>query len=321
MKILVQSIFCLILPLFALSFQTQAAEQCVAPALVAVVDTGIDADHVDLASHLWHDPKQKSTFGWDAIRNLPNPSDFHGHGTHVSGIIVNQSQGCAQIMAIRYYSELDPGSINLKHSIVALNYAIDHGAKIINYSGGGPIFEEDEYLALKKAEAKGILVIAAAGNDHADIDRPDFHYYPASYNLSNIITVASVDANNHWVASSSWGKKQVTTAAWGDGVNSSFPGPNLDDLNSAHNIHRVMSGTSQATAFVSGVAALILGKNPNLTPKNIKRLIVRSTLLLPELKNKVASGGIIDLDKALKLIPKYKPQMATRFISSEPTEY
>jgi subtilisin family serine protease len=178
-----------------------------------------------------------------------DPSDDHGHGTHVAGIIgavTNLDSGVSGvaprvlIMAVKYYSESNPGSVNLKNTIDALNYAIDRGARIINYSGGGPEYSEAEYLAIKRAESRGILVVAAAGNEHQNTDLRERLYYPQAYGLSNIISVAATDINNNLLPSSNWGKSKIDVAAPGENIYSTLPG----------NRYGYMTGTSQATAFV-----------------------------------------------------------------------
>jgi thermitase len=108
--------------------------------VVAVIDTGIDANHPDLKANLWRAPDQdghvssNSIYGWDFVTKSANPSDFHGHGTHIAGIIgaiANPKTGTAgvnqyvQIMPVRYYSESAPGSVNLANTIKALHYAIE----------------------------------------------------------------------------------------------------------------------------------------------------------------------------------------------------
>jgi thermitase len=274
--------------------------------VVAVIDTGIDPEHPDLKPNLWKAPGSRATpvYGWDFVNRAPNPTDPHGHGTHIAGIIgalSNPKSGTSgvapkvQIMPIRYYSEIAPGSINLANTIKALHYAIDNGAKIINYSGGGPEYSEEEFQAMKKAEARGVLIVAAAGNEHNNTDREDRRYYPAAYQskgLRNIITVASIDSENKILPSSNWGVRSVDVAAPGEGILSTIPG----------NRYGKMTGTSQATAFVSGVAALILSKAPHLTPSQVKDIIVRSATRLAGLAGKVASGGKINALQALTLI-------------------
>ncbi len=268
--------------------------------VVSVIDTGIDATHPDLAKNLWKDKTrpQAGIYGWNFISNKPNPGDELGHGTHVSGIIgaVSDPQkgisGVAHqvsIMPLKYYSDYNRGSANLEYTIKAINYAIDHGAKIINYSGGGPKFVEEEYLALKRAEAQGVLFVAAAGNDGNDTDQNKNFYYPSAYGLKNIISVAATNEKNQLLGTSNWGKKKVDLAAPGENIFSTLPGGRSG----------TMTGTSQATAFVTGVAALLLSQNAQLTPEQLKQILVESVDRLPQLKNKVASGGRLNAYAAL----------------------
>ncbi|NDG84147.1 MAG: serine protease/subtilase, partial [Proteobacteria bacterium] len=275
--------------------------------VVAVIDTGIDATHPDIRPNLWRSPGSMnqpgsgSVYGWDFVNRTSNPSDLHGHGTHIAGIIgaiANPKLGTSgvspsvQIMPVRYYSETAPGSVNLANTIKALHYAIDNGARIINYSGGGPEYSEEEYQAMKKAEEHGVLIVAAAGNEHHNTDLEEHRYYPAAYQLKglrNIITVASIDSDNHILSSSNWGMRSVDVAAPGEGILSTIPGGRYGK----------MTGTSQATAFVSGIAALILSKSPNLLPHQVKELIIRNSTPVASLRGKVASSGKVDAYRAL----------------------
>lgn len=278
--------------------------------VVAVIDTGIDPKHPLLKNNLWKSPKDPSVYGWNFVTNKPNPTDDHGHGTHVAGIIgatTDLTQGISgviqnvSIMAVKYYSEASPGAVNLSNTIKALNYAIDNGAQIINYSGGGPEFSEDEYLAMKKAEAKGILVVAAAGNERKNSDLIENYYYPAAYGLSNIISVAAIDRDNLLLRSSNWGVKKVDVAAPGENIYSTLPDGRVG----------YMSGTSQATAFVSGMAALLLSQDSSLTPSKIKEIIRGSTDSIATLKGRIASGGRVNAYKSLIALTTPKSETLT----------
>jgi thermitase len=292
--------------------------------IVAVIDTGIDATHPDLKANLWKAPSldgrpgSGSTYGWDFVTKTSNPIDIHGHGTHIAGIIgavANAKMGTAgiaqnvQIMPVRYYSETAPGSVNLANTIKALHYAIDNGARIINYSGGGPEYSEEEFQAMKKADQKGVLIVAAAGNDHRNTDIEDNRYYPAAYTLKglkNIITVASIDPTNKLLPSSNWGSKSVDIAAPGEGILSTLPGGRYGK----------MSGTSQATAFVTGVAALLLSKQPGLSPAQVKDIILRNVDPINSLYGKISSGGKLDAYKAvMALEPIKSPVLAHNTVS------
>lgn len=269
--------------------------------VIAIIDTGIDPSHKDLHSNVWHDEKAKeygNIYGWNYVLNKPNPMDEHGHGTHIAGIIgavANPKTGVSgvahsvSLMAVKYYSDANPGSVNLSNTVKAIYYAIDHGANIINYSGGGPEFSEEEYLAIRRAEEKGILFVAAAGNERQNTDMIENYYYPCAYRLTNIICASATDIKNNLLTSSNWGKTQVHVAAPGENIFSTLPGGR----------YGYMSGTSQATAFVSGIAGLLLSHNGKLKPYEIKEIIMNSVDKIPQLSGKVASGGRVNALNAL----------------------
>ncbi|NBU20794.1 serine protease [bacterium] len=279
--------------------------------VVAVIDTGIDPNHQALSKNLWKDPSdKKGKFGKNFVDPECNPIDEHGHGTHVAGIIGAEldrelgTSGVAHrvsLMPIKYYSESNSGTVNLSNTIQAIHYAIDHGAKIINYSGGGPEFSEQEYLAIKKAESKGILFIAAAGNEKQNIDQSNNFYFPASYSnpaafrnlphspLKNIVVVAATNKKNDLIPASNWGKTSVDVAAPGEDILSTLPNGRSG----------VLTGTSQATAFVTGIAALILAENSRLTPSLVKKILIESSDHFTKLSEKVKSSGRVNVYKAV----------------------
>ncbi|MCB0405283.1 MAG: S8 family serine peptidase [Bdellovibrionales bacterium] len=265
-------------------------KSCSKDIVVAVVDTGIDYTHPELKQNIWVNkgevgawtPKDlKSTAcrdkrcngidddhngfvddatGWDFVHNVPLPFDTHGHGTHIAGIIASAAANGAgvsgvcpnvSIMALKYYDNSVLGYNNLQNTVKAIEYAIRNGAQIINYSGGGSDPAPIEAMAVKKAGEKGILFVAASGNDGRNNDW--MPYYPASYELDNIISVASLDQANKLLSSSNYGKKTVDMAAPGLGILSTLPSSRFG----------TMSGTSQATAFVTGAAALLASQQPS----------------------------------------------------------
>jgi thermitase len=266
--------------------------------IVAVIDTGIDASHPDLKDNVCRHGNDE--YGFDFVTNKKNPGDAHGHGSHVAGIIGATAKNAAGaigvapnvcIMAVRYYSDTATGAQNLANTVKALNYAVEHGANVINYSGGGAEFSMQEMQAIKRAEAKGIIVVAAAGNEYQDTDLGGNAYYPAAYGLSNIIAVAATNIHNQILPSSNWGKKHVHVAAPGENIFSTLP----------KGRYGYLTGTSQATAFVSGLAALILSENPTLKPYEVRDIIMKTTDKLDSLKDKVASGGRINAYAALRM--------------------
>lgn len=291
--------------------------------IVAIIDTGADVRHPDLADNIWKNPGEtgldanghdKSTNGkdndgngyindvngWNFVDNNNNVVDNHGHGTHISGIVgavggngVGISGVCPKVslMILKYFDPKSKGNDNLRNTVRAIRYAVDMGANIINYSGGGIDPNDDEFAAVKYANDHGVLFVAAAGNEHSNSDVS--HYYPADYNLSNIISVTAIDPVAKVLRSSNFGKTSVNIAAPGEGIYSTLPGGN----------YGYMTGTSQATAFVSGVAALILSHNKDFSADQVKKQIVATADELPGLRDKSSSGGKLNSYAALAIQP------------------
>jgi thermitase len=262
--------------------------------VVAVVDTGIQFDHPFLKENI-HVVKNKSSeenYGVDfSIKNSTlTPHDQHGHGTHVAGIIKSVFPK-VKILALKYYNPQASGQDNLNSTIKALEYAVNANVDVINYSGGGPEPSVEELRILKQAEKKGILVIAAAGNERSNIDDKKNAYYPASYGLSNIISVGAHDEEMQIIPSSNWGKNSVDIAAPGHRIRSSIP-----KSGAGH-----MTGTSQATAFVSGVAAMVKAKHPALNYDQIRNIILSSSLKVKNFEGKILGGGKLDAGKAMEV--------------------
>lgn len=264
--------------------------------IVAVIDTGIQFNHPFLANNIYvpkSTPNSKNfglDFSGNDLKATFTPYDSHGHGTHVSGIIKSIFPE-VKILPLKYYNPQASGQHNLNSTIKALEYAVDLGVDIINYSGGGPESSDIELKILKRAEEKGILIIAAAGNEKSNIDLKKNAYYPASYGLSNIITVGAHNEQNKIIASSNWGEKSVDIAAPGHRIKSAIPG----------NAAGYMTGTSQATAFVTGVAAMIKSQFPRFTYSQVKNIILTSSLKVGNFKGKILGSGKLDAKRALQV--------------------
>lgn len=267
--------------------------------VVAIIDTGIDPNHADLKDNIC---RQNGEYGFDFVTNKKNPGDAHGHGSHVAGIVggsarnpIGGASGVAPnicIMAVRYYSDTASGAQNLANTVKAINYAVDHGANVINYSGGGAEFSAAEMKAIQRAEAKGVVFVAAAGNEYQDTDKSGNAYFPAAYGLSNIIAVAGTNQKSELLPSSNWGKKHVHVAAPGENIYSTLP----------KGRYGYLTGTSQATAFVSGLAALILSEIPGLKPYEVRDIIMKTVDKTANLEGKIASGGKINAYNALRMV-------------------
>lgn len=250
--------------------------------VVAVIDTGYDVKSRLLSNHL----SIKSP-GYDFTERNNDLSDTIGHGSHVSGIII-QVAPTATLMELKYYSKYNTYLTSLENTVDAINYAVDHGAKVINYSSQGSEMSDAEYYAIDRARRKGVLLVTAAGNNNKNIDNHENCTYPACYHFSNMITVAASDENNNLTDFSNYGITNVDVAAPGKIIYSNL----LNDR------YGYLSGTSQATAFVSGLAALLLSIDPNLTPEELKDIITSSVDKSDNLKYKVWAGGKINAHSA-----------------------
>jgi subtilisin family serine protease len=190
-------------------------------------------------------------------------------------------------MILKYYDPHAPGVENLENTVRAIKYAIQMKAHIINYSGGGLEFSQPEYNAIAEAQRQNILVVAAAGNEQSNSDKTK--YYPADYDLDNIISVTAVDPKTQILASSNYGVETVDIAAPGEDIYSTLPGGD----------YGTMTGTSQATAFVSGLAALILSNNDSYKPRQIKKYILATGDRESQLVSKTGTSRRLNIYKAL----------------------
>lgn len=263
--------------------------------IVAVVDTGIDNTHPFLSKNVFvkEGNVSESNFGVDFSKNKKNlntPIDTNGHGSHIAGIIKSIHPE-VKILALKYYNPEASGDDNLNSTVEALEYAVEQNVDIINYSAGGPGASSRELRVLKEAEKKGILVIVAAGNKGSNIDNKSNGYFPASYGLKNIITVTAHDENLNILDSSNFGQASVDISAPGYRIKSALYNGNIGFL----------TGTSQATAFVTGVAALIKAEFPSLTFDKVKEIIKSSAKKEVAMASKCSSGGRLDAGSALAL--------------------
>jgi subtilisin family serine protease len=280
--------------------------------VVAVIDTGVDYTHIDLANNIWIRPATVPPYedrqlgviqdlhGYNAIDNSADPMDENGHGTHCAGIIGaegSNNEGIAgvnwtvQIMPLRF---LNAGGFgNTKDAIECINYVIDrrqHGVnvRVISASWGSTVKSRALEEVIKKAYQEGILFVAASGNASTDTDRSP--HYPSSYNIGNIISVAALDRNDQLARFSNFGAKTVHVGAPGKDILSTWLG----------NEYEEHSGTSMATPVVAGVAALLFANEPKLTVDEARKRLLESVDKLDSLKGKVVTGGRINAAKAVK---------------------
>jgi subtilisin family serine protease len=276
--------------------------------VIGVIDTGVDYNHPDLNDNMWINPGETAGngidddgngyvddfYGYDFINEDSNPFDDNSHGTHVAGTIAaegNNGIGVtgvnwnAQIMALKFLGS--DGSGNTFDAIQAVEYAKLNGAQLTNNSWGGGGFSQALRDAIASGGEAGQLFVAAAGNSGSNNDISPF--YPASYDLNNIIAVAATDDKDQLAGFSNFGATTVDLGASGVNIFSTFPG----------NSYGLLSGTSMATPHVSGVIGLILSKNPKLTTQEVKDILLRTADKIPALTGRTVSGGRLNAFNAL----------------------
>ena len=253
--------------------------------IVAVIDTGVDYDHDDLRANMWVNPNEIADNGVDddnngfvddvygvAILNGVgdgDPWDDHGHGTHVAGIIGavgNNNRGVTgvcwtvRIMALKF---LDASGYGLESDAAAcIDYAVAHGAKITNNSYGGPDHSETLLQAIQNASAAGVLYCTSSGNEGLDLDVTPS--YPASYDVANVISIASTGGSDNISYFSNYGRNSVHVGAPGESIWSTYTG----------NEYQLLDGTSMACPFVAGIAALVLSHEPTLSMADLRERVV-----------------------------------------------
>ena len=262
--------------------------------VVAVTDTGIQYNHEDLSGNMWVSPTDGS-HGFDAYDDDNDPMDTGGHGTHCAGTIGgtgNNAKGLTgvawdvQLMGVRF---LGPNGGTTSDAIRVVNFARLNGANIISASWGGGGFSQSLFNAISACGDAGIPFVAAAGNDSLNND--SCPHYPSSYNLANIVAVASTTQKDVLSYFSCYGRTSVDIAAPGSGIWSSYIGSNAS--------YTFLNGTSMATPHVSGALALAMAQFPSEDMTTIIARLYESVDKIPALAGKVSTGGRLNLARLL----------------------
>lgn len=275
--------------------------------LVAVIDTGLDYTHPDLAANAWvNEAEANGVAGVDDDGNgivddihgasfadpakpTGNPMDDHGHGTHCSGTIGgkgNDGRGIVgvawdvRIMGVKFLGA--DGSGSLEGAIQAIDYATRMGARIQSNSWAGGGYSKLLEEAIQRADAAGILFVAASSNSGGNNDASPV--YPATYNVPNIISVAAIDNRGTLADFSNYGRTTVHVAAPGVNIHSSLNGGGYDSW----------SGTSMATPHVSGVAALLIANDASISHNQLRQRLLAGARPLASLRGKVSTGAVIN---------------------------
>ncbi len=271
---------------------------------VAIIDSGIDLGHPDLAPNLWTNQGEipgngvdddgngyvDDVHGYDFVDNDGTPQDTNGHGTHVAGIVGarggNGIGGAgvawqARLMAIRV---LDGQARGTTSAVAAgIRYAVDNGARIVNLSLAGPTSTPDLEDAVRYAQARGVLIVAAAGNDGADLASSPT--YPAAYGEDNVLGIAATTRDGGLSSVSDYGPG-ADVAAPGEQILSTALGGGYE----------WRTGTSMAAPEVAGALVLLAAARPDLDGSHLRDALlagVRHTGL-------PVSAGALDVGAALR---------------------
>jgi len=253
--------------------------------VIAILDTGVDYDHEDLGGNMWDDGG--GNCGYDYVNGDNDPNDDHSesHGTHCAGIaaaVTNNSTGIAgvswksKIMAVKVLDDVGSGTLDME--LNGINYAVTNNADIISMSFGTvdypPTPTDIERDTINDAYAKGCVIVAASGNENQP-----YVAYPAAY--ENVIAVGATDENDNRCDSGDWGAGRGSN--YGDELDVMAPGNNIlstvrmgTGIVFPDNNYDYMGGTSMATPFVAGLAALILSHLGGLAPSDVRRIIERT---------------------------------------------
>ncbi|HKW51772.1 MAG TPA: S8 family serine peptidase [Candidatus Eisenbacteria bacterium] len=284
--------------------------------VVAIVDTGTDYTHPDLAPNIWTNVHEipgngvdddgnglvDDVHGYDFLNSDPDPMDDSGHGTHVSGTVGavgNNGIGVAgvawnvKIMPLKFLDASGSGPASA--AVECIEYAIQNGARILNLSWGGTDFSAALQLAIEDANAAGVVCVAAAGNSSVSLDQVP--HFPASLAVPNVIAVASSTDRDELSAFSNFGRGTVPIAAPGSNIWSTFLGGDYQSI----------SGTSMATPHVSGALALLWSKFPRMPIAQLKTVLSGSADRVPALAGLTTTGGRLNVARMLEGIDTIPP--------------
>ncbi len=267
--------------------------------LVAIIDTGMDYTHPDLAANAFVNPGEiagngldddgngfiDDVHGWDFANDDNDPYDDVGHGTHCAGTIGAVGNNALGVVGVNWNVKLLPikflgadGSGTTADAVSSIEYATLMHVRVMSNSWGGGPYSEALRGAIAAAGDAGIVFVASAGNSSDNNDTSPS--YPASYDLPNIIAVAASDPNDQLAGFSNFGPTSVDLAAPGTDILSTVPGG-----------YQYKSGTSMAAPHVSGAAALVLGRFPGLDGAGAKALLLADVDPVPALAGLTLTGG------------------------------
>ncbi len=293
--------------------------------IVAIIDTGLDTSHklfrdsnavwvnsAELAGSPGVDDDRNGyvddVYGWNYVSNNANVYDDDSHGTHVAGIVLGVGQDILaypvreakiRIMPLKFLDAQGSGST--ANAVSAMYYAVNMGAKVINNSWGGSSYSRALHEAYTYAYQRSVVIVSAAGNSNLNNDL--FPMYPAGIDTPNNIAVAATTDSDTKASFSNFGAT-VAVAAPGVAIVSSVPGTGC--LNPG--CYQMMSGTSMASPFVAGLAAIVLREAPQLSAYQVRSIVLATVNTFSSLNGRVSTGGRVN---ALKAVQSAQLQVST----------
>jgi subtilisin family serine protease len=286
-------------------------------ATVAVVDTGIRADHVDLADQIAANPAELAgqpgvdddhngyvddIHGWDWVQDDNDPEDANGHGTHVSGTIAAAAQNDEGVVGVAPQAKVLPlrvlnagGSGWSSDIAAAFAYAGDLGVRIVNASLGG---ERSSAVQAAVAAHPNTLYVVSAGNAAANADTYP-NAFPCALPEANLVCVGATDNQDELAGFSNVGARAVDLFAPGVDI--------LSTYRSSPTAYAFLSGTSMASPHVAGAAALALGFRPFISTAVLRQALLGSVDVKPQLAGQAVTGGRLDANAALDALVSAVP--------------
>jgi len=298
--------------------------------VVAIIDTGMDLAHPDLAPNLYTNGGEipdngldddgngfaDDVHGFDFANFDSDPSDDNGHGTHVAGTIGARGDNGIGITGVVWRVRLLPlkfldasGTGTTSDAIDCVDYAVMAGATVINASWGSSENSAALELAIAGANSAGVLFVAAAGNTGSSNDA--FPQFPASYPDANVISVGATGRSDERAGFSNFGHSTVDLFAPGVQILSTLRGGQ----------YGLMSGTSMAAPHVSGAIALLKSRFPAMGAPTMKSIVMSATDRVPGLANLAVVGGRLNAARMLEGVDSTDPgpvgDLASSFVSSD----
>ncbi len=284
---------------------------------IAVIDTGVDYNHADLAANIWSNTDEiagngidddgngyvDDIRGWDFFNNDNNPADGGSHGTHCAGTVGAVGNNGIGVVGVNWRCKivplrfLGPNGGYTSDAVLAVQYCTNNNIKVSSNSWSGGGYSSSLFNAINASQSIGHVFICAAGNNSSNND--SVAVYPSSYTSSNLISVASTTNTDGRSSFSNYGATSVDIGAPGSSIYSTIPG----------NSYGYKSGTSMATPHVAGVVGMVYAQNPTWTWSQVRNRVLSTARPISALSGRCVTGGVVNLAAALQPMVNTPPDV------------